>query len=288
MCVVLTTNISQKRTILTLSSEISTSIYTLHDPDGELRYVGKTILSLDLRLRRHLSNARRGTRSYCAVWLRSLLVRGASPEIRLLQVVVGSGWVAAERYWIAHFREQGCRLVNLTSGGEGHPGHSPSTETRAKRSSSMMGFRHSNETRARLSEIARARTPRTGWRHSAEAKLKMSYAQKLVDQTVRLKAGCARRVVNPTIIVTTQEYQRPEAWRDAIGNANRGSKNGMAKLDEARVAEIKRLLLKGQVSQDRISQMFGVSRGLIGLIQRNRRWASVPWPQNNDDEELWV
>lgn len=41
---------------------------------------------------------------------------------------------------------------------------------------------------------------------------------------------------------------------------------------------MKRLLLDSELSQDKIAEKFGVSRTLVGLIQRNKRWNHVPWP----------
>ena len=55
---------------------------------------------------------------------------------------------------------------------------------------------------------------------------------------------------------------------------NLGSKNGMAKLNEKQVKEIKVLLLKG-LSQYKIAKLYNVSRSTILMIKLEKRWKQV-------------
>ena len=60
------------------------------------------------------------------------------------------------------------------------------------------------------------------------------------------------------------------------GNSKaKGSKHGQAKLDETKVAEIKRLLATGQYETGKIAEMYGVSRGAIGGIKRGLNWKHI-------------
>jgi hypothetical protein len=61
--------------------ELITHIYTLHNPNGELRYAGKTSLTLKGRFARHLSDARRGSNTHCSHWVKGLLDQGLEPEM---------------------------------------------------------------------------------------------------------------------------------------------------------------------------------------------------------------
>lgn len=98
-----------------------TIIYGLADPrDGQLRYVGKTVWTLERRLGRHLSASSRG-KNRKDRWIARLIAKDLRPEIFEIEVVDGS-WVEAERFWIAYFRSIGADLMNHTSGGEGEPG----------------------------------------------------------------------------------------------------------------------------------------------------------------------
>lgn len=95
-----------------------TIIYGLCDPTtGELRYVGKTSLSLNVRLSRHLRNARSGCRPHVNAWIRGLLAKGLVPDA--FEIEPTAEWRTAERFWIQYFRFIGCRLVNTDPGGGG-------------------------------------------------------------------------------------------------------------------------------------------------------------------------
>ena len=57
-------------------------IYTISNPiTGEIRYVGKTIQSLNERLRKHMTDKRN---SYKVNWLKQLKLNGIVPEIMLI------------------------------------------------------------------------------------------------------------------------------------------------------------------------------------------------------------
>ena len=56
-----------------------------------------------------------------------------------------------------------------------------------------------------------------------------------------------------------------------------GENNPAARLTEAQVAEIKRLLARG-AGHTFLAERFGVSHTTIGAIARNERWRHVAWP----------
>lgn len=177
------------------------TIYALIDPrDNAVRYVGWTF-NLQKRLLDHISKAKFQT-THKANWINLLVALNLSPIIAELEI--GSGdWAAAEQKWIAHFLANGAGLTNATMGGEGvvglvfsdatrarmaaakkgrkqkpeaiekarvaRIGHPVSTETRAKISAAKKGRKHSDETRAKM-------RGRKGWRHTPEAREKISEA----------------------------------------------------------------------------------------------------------------
>lgn len=63
-------------------------------------------------------------------------------------------------------------------------------------------------------------------------------------------------------------------WREAIGRAHRGSRSHFAKLDEAKVREIKRRLARGDVAS-RIAVDFKVSKTAVSDIAHGRSWSHV-------------
>lgn len=109
----------------------STAIYALCEDDGSPRYVGKTDYYLHVRHKGHLRDADKA-RLPVHRWIRKRIESGSRSVIRLLEYVpAGGDWAAAERRWIAEYRERGCNLLNLTNGGEGLSGLPRSAETRA-------------------------------------------------------------------------------------------------------------------------------------------------------------
>lgn len=91
------------------------SIYVLVDPrTRELRYVGKT-RDPEMRLKAHCYGKHS---TYCSRWIQALKRDGFAPQM----VIVESGlteeqWPEREQHWIAHYRELGAELTNITDGG---------------------------------------------------------------------------------------------------------------------------------------------------------------------------
>lgn len=150
-----------------------TVIYALADPrTDEIRYVGKTSASLTERLRHHLKEAREGVVGHKCNWLRQLMSEGLMPEVGVLEVVRGEGWRDREKYWIGCFRDR-CNLTNLADGGQGSTGYRLNDEQRARQSAALRkpkppgfgakiaayrtGRKASEETRRKISDIAKAR-----------------------------------------------------------------------------------------------------------------------------------
>ena len=177
---------------------------------GEIRYVGKTIGDPVRRLRGHLRGAKSGDQLRVSRWLRSV---GLKAEIIVLERCSRRQLNEAERVWIACLRRYGCRLTNLTDGGDGQSlGYRTSTTTKIKQSlagraryadpvlgprgreTSAMGGRllrdrpKSAEHRAKLSASL---TGRTRGHHSEETRRKISAARKGKPGNHREGCTCA-------------------------------------------------------------------------------------------------
>lgn len=151
-----------------------TRIYVLTEPDGEIRYIGKTVNSLARRLSFHLYEARQKEKNHRCNWIRSILSTGHLPSISLIGEVSGNG-SAEEIAWIAYGRAEKWRLTNLTDGGEGTLGYIPSEETRKK--TCHKGDQHWNY----------------GKHHSVETRLKISESKKNPSVELRRKCGEANK-----------------------------------------------------------------------------------------------
>ncbi|MFA5377421.1 MAG: hypothetical protein WC455_16840 [Dehalococcoidia bacterium] len=96
---------------------MKTKIYALRD-NHYIRYVGKTIRTLECRLAGHLAGARCGEHNHKAHGIRKMLLNGQIPRITLLEEVEGNG-SKEEIAWIKFFRDGGVDLWNQTEGGDG-------------------------------------------------------------------------------------------------------------------------------------------------------------------------
>lgn len=192
----------------------ATSIYALCDPrTGEVRYVGKTMLATERRLRIHVTAAKRsgGRGPRRCTWIRSLAPE--RPVIRTLLLVPHAFGAEMERKAIAHFRAKGYRLTNLTDGGEGAAGRDFTASMRAALRAANLGLRHgpqSEEHRAKISaglkaighcrgraltsqHKARVSAGLTGLKPSAETRAKMSAAHRGIHHTAQSKARMSQR-----------------------------------------------------------------------------------------------
>jgi group I intron endonuclease len=166
-----------------------TIIYALTCPTtGQVRYVGKTDMSIAKRLASHIfgCKAQREKRVRKNVWLAEIIDADMVPGIHVLERVPdGSCWQDAEIRWIAHYRvEVGSDLLNVSNGGKGQRGYVPTEETRAKISAAGKARApyprkpHSEETRAKIAATLKGRPgPMAGKKHSPETLAKMSAAQ---------------------------------------------------------------------------------------------------------------
>ncbi len=105
-------------------------IYGLYDPrTNDIRYIGKTSISLEERLQQHIGNAKGGTRTHKANWIRLLLSLKLEPYIKILGETTENAWQEDEKAWIAKAEGESAKLTNLTKGGDGLIGYHHSDGT---------------------------------------------------------------------------------------------------------------------------------------------------------------
>lgn len=116
------------------------AIYALCEPDDSVRYVGKTVQYLHQRHKAHIRDSRAGRRPVHQ-WLRREIAAGRGLTIKLIEYA-GADWREREAHWIAKYRADGARLLNLTNGGEGLHGHRFTPEHREKISAALRAGSH--------------------------------------------------------------------------------------------------------------------------------------------------
>jgi group I intron endonuclease len=114
-------------------------IYKLIDPiTNEIRYVGRTIQTLENRLKKHLKAE---DKSHRVNWIKSLSAKDLQPKIELIcETTTFEDCCELESFYINKYKNEGMRLVNMTDGGDG-----------------SIGFKHTEETILKLKEIAKQR-----------------------------------------------------------------------------------------------------------------------------------
>jgi group I intron endonuclease len=152
------------------------TIYSLIDPNtGEIRYIGLTILRPEERLRRHLEPSALKKHTHKNHWFLSLLSQGKRPILRIVQQwesIEHSLLREAEKYWIEYFKSAGCPLLNKTIGGEGVYGYKHTPEAKIKMSKAQKGRKFTKEHREKIGEKSKGRDP------SPETRAKLSAASK--------------------------------------------------------------------------------------------------------------
>ncbi len=156
------------------------SIYTLTDPrTNEIRYIGKTINKLNIRLSKHISNVKYGKLNYCKNWILSLMKLGLKPIIQLIEETNESQWEEREKFWIKQFKLEGKRLTNATEGGE-TPNHllisiaSKKMWENAEYREKHSGENHHMKKKENRLKVSGENSGMFGKKHSEEAKLKIS------------------------------------------------------------------------------------------------------------------
>ena len=154
----------------------------------EYRYVGISQYdSAEKRFMKHRYNAQEGSKLPVYDWMRKY----TDIAIKELETTLSFD-VAKEKeiFYIAKFKEEGHRLLNLTNGGDGVLGYVHSDETRRKKSESMKktlggkparnrGSKHSEEAKKKMSDAHKGRTsPNKGKKFLEEWKSNMSKSHK--------------------------------------------------------------------------------------------------------------
>ena len=222
-----------------------TIIYALTDPrNGKIRYVGKSNDTY-LRLKSHMSEARRNSGTHRLNWLRQLLNLSLDPILTILEEVEDEDWQDRERYWIAYGRSVGWPLTNATAGGKG--ANNPSKATRKKLSKAAMGKRYAagkrtKEFRLQQAEYARGNQNAKGHTVSKDARKGISAALKRHFQE------------NPPPV---------------------GEKVKHAKLRTGDVKEIRRIYRLGEVSYRKLAKQYGMSYQGIRKVVMRKTWTHV-------------
>jgi len=137
---------------------------------NEVRYVGKTVSKLNVRLSKH-KHRRNKNNSHKNNWLRLLERKGLLSKLRIIAIekCEESLLTERERYWIQYFKDKGCDLTNVTSGGE----------------VGSHGYKHSEKAKQKIAQVARQHKGR-----KLTSVHKKNISKSLIGNTRRLGKPC--------------------------------------------------------------------------------------------------
>lgn len=156
-----------------------------------IRYVGQS-KHPEKRFNQHLQEAKRGSPTRHAKWIRSLLKQGLEPVLVIIDYVSAGLWEPVEAAYIQYFREDcGFKLTNGTNGGDCGPSTKGkkfgplSLEHRRKLSMAFRGKKKSPE------HMEKLRQSHLGKKQTPEVKQKLSQALKGRPKPPRTPEHCA-------------------------------------------------------------------------------------------------
>lgn len=149
------------------------SVYGLYDPrDGlKIQYVGCTVGLVKTRLQNHLSEALLSFAETPKLeWIRQLIREGIDPKFVVLEETTKDLWEGREAYWIRALPD----LLNQTPGGVGVRVMAESTKKALLKAN--LGKKQKRES------VEKRKQSNAGFRHTAEAKAKISATHKGVKR----------------------------------------------------------------------------------------------------------
>jgi hypothetical protein len=199
--------------------EAVTLIYGLFDPrTNELRYVGKTDQTLKDRLKAHIGRRNLTSKRHSSRWISGIINSGARPEIfEIEKVPPGWDWKECEEFWIEYFKSIGCRLTNISSGGEGASGSKRSPEFIENIRAKMTGRTFDDEWRRKISVAKKGRQtqPQTQETISKRCEsIKRTWAQRAASRTSCFRGHPSSEFVGikrRCRVCRALEYQRSRA-----------------------------------------------------------------------------
>jgi hypothetical protein len=202
-----------------------------------------------------------------AKWVRSLLDADMEPTIALLEEV--QDWANAERYCVRQMRAFGCRLANLSEGGEGgSAGWVASAETRERMSVAAKERCADSVERVRLASIGNRKPPvgrgeKNGFARFTEAQV--------IEMRERRAAGeplSQIATVFGTAKGAVQDIVTGKTWAHVGGSTASTSRRN--RLSETQVDEVKYLVKVG-TPQNIVAGQYGVSPSYISQLVNGKR-----------------
>lgn len=233
-------------------------VYLITNVKNGKRYVGITTVGVEKRWVRHIACAPHTRRPLA----HAIMHHGAhSFNVTTLEECCDKAELCKrEQHWIAELGTRVPHGYNLTDGGEGMSGHTPSLETRRRMSTSHSGRRRSQSTRTKMSAAAKSR--------SSETRAKISRARsgrRLSDETrKKIAAKLLGRRLTSTHTAKIRGAMRSDVVRARLSAAAKNrSAETLRKLGRASSRPVAQLDVAGDVL--RVFSSIGAAASSIGV-----------------------
>jgi len=233
-------------------------IYRLTHPSSTRLYIGKTIRSLEKRLYGHMDESTRHIHIRKNRWIRSLVSKGFTPEISLIEEVDENLGDEREKFWIKLGWQVAPKdILNSPSmpGGEGfQPGHKHNKKSKDKSARNKRKLTNLN-----LQSIAT--------RISNGEFIKDIAREYSVNRTT-ISNNLKGRVIDTVPI----KYK---------SNHPIGENHHEGKLSQEKVKTIREKYTSGKFDQYDLANEFGVSQSLITEVINNKIWHNTNYVKPN-------
>ncbi len=236
-------------------------MYALLDPrDGRVRYVGLSSSGLT-RPRQHATSRAHARKYPVSLWAKKLRRAGVDYSVVVLERAEEYGQLQEqERFWIRVLRDAGCRLLNLTDGGEGTLGRRRSPEQRERHSRFMIA-----RFQDPLALEAHCAAQKRRWEDPAEhanhsAAMTEYFKDPLVRETRSIQAK--RRFEDPETIAKHSAGQKKRFMKPAEIAKHSEARGGRPFYDQ---------FGNRYVTQTEAAKALGLSRSNISLVLGGKR-----------------
>jgi group I intron endonuclease len=263
-------------------SERRQVIYLARNRQNGKAYIGMTVQTLRQRWNGHRFSAEKGSTLPIHSAIRKYGAAAFDWTV-LEECATREALPAREQYWIAALGTRCPSGYNVSAGGGGQCGVSPSAATRRKMSLAITGRKHKPEMREKMRQIARNRSPehlekiaakQRGRTHTEAARAKIRAArakQVFTPEQIARRSASLRAVVHTA--ASRAKFSAAQKGRPVSTEERTKISRALAALTPAEAAMVKFDALG--VTQRKYAKLFGVSVQTINGIAKRRTYAAV-------------
>lgn len=243
-------------------------VYRIVNNVNDKLYIGSSI-HVDRRFAEHIWALRRNKHGNIHLQRAWNAYGEESFEFELIELVEDSEdlLIQREQYWIDYYRAYDINIgYNISHYALGSGGYEVSEETREKLRRAAIGRTVSDATKEKLSRMRQGELNAFyGKHHTEETKMRLREKAKQRDPASFNISGFAKG--RGTQCYTEDTYRK-------LSECRRGEKSGTAKLTEASVIDILKMI-QNKVPYSEIKRKYAIADSQISRIRHKKRWGHL-------------